>query len=86
MLVSLHPTPIPPVLVLGQVELLPSLSMIPLVPLSRQSADLLDTNIRSAATRLQVQKASSPISKRRHIVTAIQPADLVAALEAARDA
>ena len=50
------------------------------------SADLLDTNIRSAATRLQVQKASSQISKRWHIVTAIQPTDFVAALEAARDA
>lgn len=50
------------------------------------SADLLDTNIRSAATRLQVQAKSSEISKRWHLITAIQPADFVAALEAARDA
>lgn len=50
------------------------------------SADLLDTNIRSTQTRLQVQAASSDISKRFHVITAIKPADFVAALEAARNA
>ncbi len=48
-----------------------------------RSPDLLDANIRSTQTRLQVQAASSDISKRRQIVTAIQPTDFVTALEAA---
>lgn len=47
------------------------------------ATDILDSNIRSTASRHSVQAGSSEPSKRWHVVTAIQPGDFANALEAA---
>jgi transcriptional regulator with XRE-family HTH domain len=48
-----------------------------------EGGDLLDPTIRSDQTALEVEAASSPISKRWHIVTSLQPKDFAEALREA---
>jgi transcriptional regulator with XRE-family HTH domain len=59
------------------------LEFVGLPDLAKAPPDLLDLTIASAKTRVEVARASSPISKRWGIVTEIQPDDFVEALRGA---